>query len=99
MLQETLLRLEGLADLQRPIVVCNEAHRFLVAEQLRQVNGVLDQVIRAVEFLFGFTLAAGMVVLFAAVSAPLSPFQAVLDRYYHGARDATCPIWVLETEI
>jgi putative ABC transport system permease protein len=30
---------------------------------------VLDQVIRAVEFLFGFTLAAGLVVLFAAVSA------------------------------
>jgi putative ABC transport system permease protein len=30
---------------------------------------VMDQVIRAVEFLFGFTLAAGLVVLFAAVSA------------------------------
>jgi putative ABC transport system permease protein len=30
---------------------------------------VLDQVIRAVEFLFGFTLIAGLVVLFAAVSA------------------------------
>jgi putative ABC transport system permease protein len=30
---------------------------------------VLDQVIRAVEFLFGFTLAAGLVVLFAAVTA------------------------------
>ena len=30
---------------------------------------MLDQVIRAVEFLFGFTLVAGLVVLFAAVSA------------------------------
>jgi putative ABC transport system permease protein len=30
---------------------------------------VLDKVIRAVEFLFGFTLAAGVVVLFAAVTA------------------------------
>ena len=30
---------------------------------------MLDQVIRAVEFLFGFTLAAGLVVLFAAVTA------------------------------
>ena len=28
-----------------------------------------DQVIRAVEFLFGFTLAAGLVVLFAAITA------------------------------
>ncbi|MCC2675007.1 MAG: putative type transport system involved in lysophospholipase biosynthesis [Ramlibacter sp.] len=36
---------------------------------ITQVQGVLDKVIRAVEFLFGFTLAAGLVVLFAAVSA------------------------------
>jgi putative ABC transport system permease protein len=33
------------------------------------VQGVLDKVIRAIEFLFGFTLAAGLVVLFAAVTA------------------------------
>jgi len=38
MLQETLLRLEGLADLAAPLVVCNEAHRFLVAEQLRAID-------------------------------------------------------------
>ncbi|MEK8048966.1 FtsX-like permease family protein [Ideonella sp. DXS22W] len=36
---------------------------------LAQVQQVLDQVIRAVEVLFGFTLAAGVVVLFAAVTA------------------------------
>jgi len=36
---------------------------------LTQVQGVLDKVIRAIEFLFGFTLAAGVVVLFAAVTA------------------------------
>ncbi|WP_310636941.1 ABC transporter permease [Delftia acidovorans] len=36
---------------------------------LAQVQRVLDQVIRAVEFLFGFTLAAGLVVLFASVTA------------------------------
>jgi putative ABC transport system permease protein len=36
---------------------------------LNQVQGVMDKVIRAVEFLFGFTLAAGVVVLFAAVTA------------------------------
>jgi putative ABC transport system permease protein len=36
---------------------------------LVQVQRVLDQVIRAIEFLFGFTLAAGLVVLFAAVTA------------------------------
>ena len=40
-----------------------------VSASIAQVQAVLDQVVRAVEFLFGFTLAAGLVVLFAAVSA------------------------------
>ena len=40
-----------------------------VSASVAQVQQVLDQVIRAVEFLFGFTLIAGLVVLFAAVSA------------------------------
>lgn len=40
LLQETLLRLEGL-KLQSPILVCNEEHRFLAAEQLRRI-GLLD---------------------------------------------------------
>jgi mannose-1-phosphate guanylyltransferase / mannose-6-phosphate isomerase len=37
MLQQTVLRLEGLAA-AAPVIVCNEAHRFLVAEQLRQLK-------------------------------------------------------------
>lgn len=36
---------------------------------LRQVQQVLDQVIGAVQYLFGFTLVAGLVVLFAALTA------------------------------
>jgi putative ABC transport system permease protein len=36
---------------------------------LAQVQRVIDQVIRAVEYLFGFTLAAGVMVLLAAVGA------------------------------
>ena len=40
-----------------------------LSQALSQVQRVLDQVIGAVEFLFGFTLAAGLVVLFAAVTA------------------------------
>ena len=35
MLQETLARVADAADVGAPIVVCNEQHRFLVAEQLR----------------------------------------------------------------
>jgi mannose-1-phosphate guanylyltransferase / mannose-6-phosphate isomerase len=37
MLQQTALRLEGLSA-TAPVVVCNESHRFLVAEQLRQIQ-------------------------------------------------------------
>ncbi len=37
MLQQTALRLEGLGS-GSPVIVCNEAHRFLVAEQLRQLK-------------------------------------------------------------
>ncbi|MEM6580891.1 MAG: mannose-1-phosphate guanylyltransferase/mannose-6-phosphate isomerase [Pseudomonadota bacterium] len=37
MLQETLHRSTGL-DAAAPLVVCNEEHRFMVAEQLRQVD-------------------------------------------------------------
>jgi len=40
-----------------------------VSASIAQIQRVLDQVIRAVEFLFGFTLVAGLVVLFAAVTA------------------------------
>ena len=39
-----------------------------MAATLNQVQRVLDQVARAVEFLFAFTLAAGLVVVFATVT-------------------------------
>jgi len=40
-----------------------------MSSTIAQVQRVLEQVIGAIEFLFGFALAAGLVVLFAAVSA------------------------------
>ncbi len=38
MIQDTVLRLEGLPDVLPPLVICNDSHRFLVAEQLRQID-------------------------------------------------------------
>ena len=38
LLQATARRLASVEDAQRPIVVCNEEHRFVVAEQLRAVD-------------------------------------------------------------
>jgi len=38
MVQETVLRLDGVEHLQAPIAICNEDHRFMMAEQLREIN-------------------------------------------------------------
>ena len=37
LLQQTLSRLDGL-EIEPPAIICNEAHRFMVAEQLRQLS-------------------------------------------------------------
>ncbi|HBR1410453.1 mannose-1-phosphate guanylyltransferase/mannose-6-phosphate isomerase [Klebsiella pneumoniae] len=44
MLQETILRLEGL-NTSAPIIICNEQHRFLAAEQLRQIGQLKNNII------------------------------------------------------
>ncbi|MFO7628493.1 MAG: mannose-1-phosphate guanylyltransferase/mannose-6-phosphate isomerase [Prochlorococcaceae cyanobacterium] len=38
LLQQTQLRLEGLPGLAAPLLICNEDHRFIVAEQMRQIG-------------------------------------------------------------
>jgi mannose-1-phosphate guanylyltransferase/mannose-6-phosphate isomerase len=38
LLQETVCRLDGIDSMSPPIVVCNEEHRFLVAEHIRQLG-------------------------------------------------------------
>lgn len=38
MLQNTLLRLSGLNDLGDPVIICNENHRFMTAEQIRRID-------------------------------------------------------------
>jgi mannose-1-phosphate guanylyltransferase / mannose-6-phosphate isomerase len=38
MVQETILRLNGIPGLNRPIAVCNEDHRFMMAEQLLEIG-------------------------------------------------------------
>jgi len=44
MFENTLLRLEGLSNIEPPIVVCNNDHRFMVAEQLQELE-ISDAVI------------------------------------------------------
>ena len=37
-MQQTQQRLEGLDGLEAPLLICNEDHRFIVAEQMRQIG-------------------------------------------------------------
>ena len=46
MLQETIARLDGIESstpLLNPILVCNEVHRFLVADQAKEINKILQE--------------------------------------------------------
>lgn len=45
LLQETLLRLKTIPDVGNPIVVCNNEHRFMVAEQLRQIDAAAPTIL------------------------------------------------------
>ena len=47
LLQQTLQRLSGLegVEVAAPLVICNENHRFLVAEQLREINQLATNII------------------------------------------------------
>tara|TARA_B100000242_G_scaffold294339_2_gene276522 strand:- start:2365 stop:3804 length:1440 start_codon:yes stop_codon:yes gene_type:complete len=38
LLQQTQERLEDLKDISPPILICNEDHRFIAAEQMREIN-------------------------------------------------------------
>ena len=38
LLQQTYKRISQLEGLDNPIIICNEEHRFLVAEQMRQID-------------------------------------------------------------
>ena len=37
-LQKTQERLKGFENIEDPIIICNEEHRFIVAEQLREIK-------------------------------------------------------------
>ena len=45
LLQQTQLRLETLEKVQSPILICNEDHRFIVAEQMRQIKAETNSII------------------------------------------------------
>ncbi len=44
-LQKTQLRLNGVDNIDNPIIICNEQHRFIVAEQMREINTKTNAII------------------------------------------------------
>ena len=38
LLQQTQQRIQNIKRLSEPIIICNESHRFIVAEQMREIN-------------------------------------------------------------
>ena len=94
MLQETVLRLSGLPNVMPPLFVCGNDHRFLIAEQLRQIDvpplGILLEpegrntapaVAAAAHFLLAIDADAVMLVLPADhVILNVPAFQAAVLR-------------------
>ncbi len=76
MFQETLHRLEGLTDLEDPIVVCNSEHRFMVAEQLHELD--IDKAKIILEPIGRDTAPAITVAALQAVSEENDPILLVL---------------------
>jgi mannose-1-phosphate guanylyltransferase len=70
MLQQTLQRLHGL-DCAPPIVICNEAHRFLAAEQLRQIGATPTLVLEPVGRNTAPAIALAALLAIAAGDDPL----------------------------
>lgn len=76
MFQETLNRLSGLEDLESPIVVCNNDHRFMVAEQLQEL--ALDNPTIILEPIGRDTAPALAIAALQAESQGLDPILLVL---------------------
>src|SRR5262245_32206134 len=78
MLQETVARTEGLPDAAPPIVVCNEHHRFMVAEQLREIGAAPQAIVLEPQGRNTAPAAAVAALLASANSADRDPVLLVL---------------------
>lgn len=45
MIQNTVLRFSNMSNMAAPIIVCNEEHRFTIAEQMREIEVVANAII------------------------------------------------------
>ncbi|GAB2873098.1 mannose-1-phosphate guanylyltransferase/mannose-6-phosphate isomerase [Pseudoduganella ginsengisoli] len=101
MLQETALRVAGVQDMQAPLIVCGNEHRFLVAEQMREAGikplaillepvgrNTAPAVAAAANYIKGIDADAMMLVLPADhVINNVAAFHAAVDRAAALARE------------
>jgi mannose-1-phosphate guanylyltransferase/mannose-6-phosphate isomerase len=81
MLQNTILRLDGLDGAGKPVVICNDEYRFMVAEQLRQIDIKADSII--LEPVGRNTAPALAVTALRAVKAGEDPVLLILPADHH----------------
>ncbi|MFH1980607.1 MAG: mannose-1-phosphate guanylyltransferase/mannose-6-phosphate isomerase [Pseudomonadota bacterium] len=81
MLQNTLLRLKDLPSVHPPIVICNETHRFMVAEQLREIEMPAAMII--LEPVGRNTAPAAAVAALTALTLLKDPMMLVLPADHH----------------
>ncbi len=81
MLQNTILRLDGLAGAINPVVICNDEYRFMVAEQLRQIEIKADSII--LEPVGRNTAPALAVVAIRAIERGDDPVLLILPADHH----------------
>ena len=85
LLQQTQQRLTGLTGLESPLLICNEDHRFIVAEQMRQIDVVPSAIL--LEPLGRNTAPAVTVAALQATASGEDPLLLVLAAD-HMIRDA-----------
>ena len=78
LLQKTYERLLGLEELDSPILICNEDHRFIVAEQFRAINTDPQAII--LEPIGRNTAPAIAVAALQAISSGKDPLLCLPDK-------------------
>jgi mannose-1-phosphate guanylyltransferase/mannose-6-phosphate isomerase len=81
MLQNTVLRLGGTVEMGAPIVLCNEKHRFLIAEQMEQIQVSPASIV--LEPVGRNTAPAVAVAAFKALEGGSDPILLVLPADHH----------------
>jgi len=86
MLQATVARLSGIPDITEPLIVANESHRFMIAQQMQQINAAPSSIM--LEPVGRNTAPAAAAAALHALSKEKDPLLLILPAD-HVIRDMT----------